>query len=70
MIEPYYEQGGITIYHANCLEVLAQLSRVALVLGDPPYGIEANTKSVSSGRSKLFPSQDYAPVAGIDEVST
>ena len=39
MIEPYYEQDGITIYNADCREVLPQLERVDLVLTDPPYGI-------------------------------
>jgi len=39
MIEPYYNEGGITIYNADCREVLPQLKPVDLVLTDPPYGI-------------------------------
>lgn len=35
---PYYEHGGITIYHGDCLEVLPYLVADALIL-DPPYGI-------------------------------
>ena len=38
---PYYEEAGITIYHANCLDVLPTLPKVDLVLTDPPYGINA-----------------------------
>jgi DNA modification methylase len=39
---PYYQHGGITIYHGNCREVLAQLSiRVDLVLTDPPFFMPA-----------------------------
>lgn len=36
---PYYEHGGITIYHGDCRDVLPALeaSGVDLVLTDPPY---------------------------------
>jgi len=37
--EPYYDHDGITIYHADCRDVLPQLDKVDLVLTDPPYGI-------------------------------
>lgn len=37
--KPYYEEPGITIYHADCREVLPYLDLVDLVLTDPPYGI-------------------------------
>ena len=36
---PYYEEPGITIYCADCRDVLPGLPRVDLVLTDPPYGI-------------------------------
>jgi site-specific DNA-methyltransferase (adenine-specific) len=38
-MKPYYEHGGITIYHGDCREVLPTLEKVDLVLTDPPYGI-------------------------------
>lgn len=37
--KPYYEQDGITIYNADCREILPHLPKVDLVLTDPPYGI-------------------------------
>ena len=37
--KPYYDRDGITIYHADCMEVLPQLGRFDLLLTDPPYGI-------------------------------
>ncbi len=39
MIKPYYEQEGITIYHADCRGVLPTLESgsVDLVLTDPPF---------------------------------
>jgi DNA modification methylase len=36
---PYYEHGGITIYHGDCREVLSRLDLVDLIVTDPPYGI-------------------------------
>ncbi len=36
---PYYDHGGITIYHGDCREILP--SEVCdLIITDPPYGIE------------------------------
>jgi len=37
-IEPYYERDGITIYNADCRQVLPFLERFDLLLTDPPYG--------------------------------
>lgn len=36
---PYYDHGGITIYHGDCREILPHLGRFDLLLADPPYGI-------------------------------
>lgn len=38
-MQPYYEENGITIYHADCREVLPSLPKSDLVLTDPPYGL-------------------------------
>ena len=39
MLKPYYEEDGITIYNADCREVLPYLPKVDLVLTDPPYNV-------------------------------
>lgn len=58
MVEPYYEHGGITVYHGDCLDILPQLDPVDLICTDPPYGIgEAAGKNKSRG--KLAVSVDY-----------
>lgn len=43
MVEPYYHRSGITIYHGDCREVVAELAaqgeRFSAVVTDPPYGL-------------------------------
>lgn len=34
---PYYEHGGITIYHGDCREILPSLPKVDTCLTSPPY---------------------------------
>lgn len=41
--KPYYSKNGITIYNADCREVLPLLPKFDLLLTDPPYGIDWNT---------------------------
>lgn len=41
MREPYYQDGYVTIYHGDCLEIMPELPKVDLVLTDPPYGVTA-----------------------------
>lgn len=43
MPSPYYQDEAVTIYHADCRDVLPTLGEVDLVLTDPPYGIANNT---------------------------
>jgi len=68
MIKPYYQDGknGITIYCADCREILPELPKVDLVLTDPPYGLKQNTHRVA-GRGKLARTTDYGDF-GWDEL--
>ena len=53
-MKPYYQSGGITIYHGDCREILPSLSFDA-VLTDPPYGVSGkqNTRTATlRGRRK------------------
>src|SRR5690242_7102098 len=40
-MKPYFQRDGITLYHADCRDVLPTIEAgsVDLVLTDPPYGI-------------------------------
>ncbi len=65
-VQPYYERGGITIYHGDCREILPTLD-VDVILTDPPYGIAHPTNYHERGRDAFALSRDYAPVHGDDE---
>lgn len=47
-IEPYYSEGGITIYCGDCREILPTLGRFDAVITDPPYGI--NDRPIDRGK--------------------
>ena len=72
---PYYDHGGITIYHGDCREILPHLGRFDLLLTDPPYGVNIETRRAAAKRghrTNLAPvdrarSVDHEPVAGDDE---
>jgi len=52
-VKPYYEHGGIVIYHGDCREVLPTLTeKVDLVLTDPPYGRGAGTADRRPGHER------------------
>lgn len=36
-MKPYYERGGVSLYHGDCRELLPSIA-ADLVIGDPPYG--------------------------------
>lgn len=69
MIEPYYEQDGITIYCGDCRDILPTLEpgSVDLVLTDPPYGVAERTARLTNGRSNAYTSFDFDAVEGDDQ---
>jgi site-specific DNA-methyltransferase (adenine-specific) len=50
-LTPYYEHGGIVIYHGDCREVLPEVPSVRLVVTDPPYvfGIASTAQEGKAG---------------------
>lgn len=38
-VAPFYEADGITIYHADCMDVLPTLSDIDLIFTSPPYNM-------------------------------
>jgi DNA modification methylase len=58
-VKPYYQHGGITIYHADCRELLPRLTG-DLLCTDPPYGIDETRASRNANRCKLAKKIDYS----------
>lgn len=52
--KPYYQDDAVTIYHADCRDILPELPKVDLVLTDPPYqmrGGQVPIKGYGVGKS-------------------
>ncbi len=43
ILQPFYEDEWVTIYHGDCREILPSIPRADLMLTDPPYGIDLDT---------------------------
>lgn len=53
-MKPYYEHGGITIYHGDCRDVIEEWEGLRtyafdLLLTDPPYGLSASWSENPTG---------------------
>ena len=57
-MKPYYESGGICIYHGDCRDVLPSVPKADLILTDPPYGIGMARRG-NIGSSNLGVVRDY-----------
>lgn len=65
-MRPYYEAGGIVLYHGDCRDVMASIiPDIDLVLADPPYGVSLDTAYKSRGN--LAQGYDYPPIHGDDK---
>ena len=40
---PYFQDDAVTIFHADCRDIMPTLPKVDLVLTDPPYGMTENS---------------------------
>ena len=57
--EPYYQDDHVTLYHADCREILPSLDPVDLVCTDPPYSLSVaadheNVKGRGTRRLNFF----------------
>lgn len=66
MSEPYYADEWVTIYHADCRELLPMIE-AGLVIADPPYGVNERTERRRAGRgSTMAPARDFPRIHGDD----
>lgn len=56
-MRPYYERGGVVLYHGDCREVLPGLVAVDAIVTDPPYGMDYKPARGADG-SKRFTNAD------------
>lgn len=63
-MRPYYEHGGITIYHGDCAEVLPSVGMIDLFFTSPPYNLGVTT---GGGFANKFVRNHghYSPNAGL-----
>jgi site-specific DNA-methyltransferase (adenine-specific) len=59
-MKPYYEHGGITIYHGDARELLGGW-RPDAIISDPPYGLAGNGRPEGYGRGVGVVSGDSTP---------
>ena len=57
---PYYDEDGITIYHARCEDVLPSLSDVDLVFTSPPYNLGTSNGGPSGMHAGSLAAADLA----------
>lgn len=68
--KPYFEHGGVTIYHGDCREILPTLSVCDVLLADPPYGFgfSDNPLRFKSKIGKWWSERDRSRVTAHDSV--
>ena len=68
-MRPYYDEGGIVIYHGDCLDVLPDVKADAAIT-DAPYGIADSALQLSSanrrGANRRGANNDYHPQSDWD----
>ena len=66
---PYYQDGHFTLYHGDCLEILAEMPEGAfdLVFADPPYNLSNGGFTCQSGRRAPVDKGAWDASNGIEE---
>jgi site-specific DNA-methyltransferase (adenine-specific) len=57
-MKPYYQHAGITIFNADCREMLPQLALDAAIVSDPPYGMKRHGLYQTGANSDTHPPGD------------
>lgn len=68
-MRPYYQSSRVTIYHADCRDVLPLLDMLASIVSDPPYGISyQHSGGVASNKGIVTDAttRNTTPIVGDD----
>lgn len=65
---PYYDHGGITIYHADCRDLLPHLGKFDLLLTDPPFDFGHYATDVAPDIPLIMESAPRAALWGYPEL--
>jgi len=68
-LKPYYEKPKLKLYHADCLEVLAEMpeNSVDMVFADPPYLLSNGGFTVHAGRRVSVHKGDWDKSNGLQK---
>jgi len=68
---PFYADESVTLFHADCREILPLLDRVDVTITDPPYEAEAHTlgRRIAAGVGREGPSAIRASSMTFDPMS-
>jgi len=68
-LKPYYQNGSITLYNADCLEVLASIAEnsIDMIFADPPYMLSNNGFTCKNGKMAKVNKGEWDKSAGFEE---
>ena len=68
-MKPYYQDGSITLYNADCLEVLASFAEnsIDMIFADPPYMLSNNGFTCQNGKMAKVNKGEWDKSAGFEE---
>lgn len=71
-MKPYYDHDGITIYHGDCLDVLAELDSADAIVTDPPFasGTRHEAAKTTAGKTMLRAGRFADRPIDLDQMTT
>lgn len=67
--KPYYSAGDFVLYHANCLDILSQLTEnsIDMIFADPPYNLSNGGFTCQNGRAVSVNKGKWDKSRGLEE---
>lgn len=68
-MNPYYQRGGVTLYHGDARDVLPTMEERGIVIFDPPYSEHTHSKSRAGSRGLERDGAGRTPPASFSRVA-